>query len=593
MADLTGQTIAGYPIEKPIGKGSYGLVYQAQTSADPLAVKLLRDELRGDEKLNLALKAGWEKSQPVVHDNLVAIFGAGHEPPHGAYLLMELLKVKSLRVIVHAGMQLAWRDVLQICREIAKGLKALHDAGHAHGDLWPSNVLLTQDQDVKVEGAGALVTLTRPLTELLIPPAVGYQAPERLQGAYGSPGADLFALGGCLYFMLSGGIDPFPGNDAQQVALAILEKDPAPISAHRDDVSEELQVFLSRLLARDPVQRYGSADDVIAEIDRLRGGQPLEPLQGGAPAKFPAQPASSVRLASGVRAEPAEPAANAKKKRSDPFAFDEPGAKKEEKPADESSGALAAALLASASGENRPMEAPRPDASLSGARGLPVRPGRGLTSVGKLKSHIMSTIPQSEQERKGDDLFHQGQLPAALINWKDAVQKGHEHVGLRVKIELGEVEHKKQQFDIGVSEAKISMDVNDFDSALKHVQEAYDAALTERQREDAAKLKESIHAQRANLERSRSVTRMAVIAGVVVVLLLAAVFVLLRGGKPESPEPPSPAPEAPPPDAPRTQDEPKAETIPLPATDPPALPPAPPESAPPETLKTAEAPASP
>lgn len=204
MADLIGQTIAGYPIERPLDPGSYGMIYQATTSAEPVAIKLLREPLRGDRALADAMLAGWEKCRAVAHPGLVTVFSTGIDEQYGLYCISELSKVRSLRNIVIEGMKLNWKDALAFAEEIGKALKALHDANLVHGDVWPGAIFVNVDQDVKLEGAGALCDVPRPLTELLEKMALSYTAPERLDGALASKSTDLYGLGAIFYYILAG-----------------------------------------------------------------------------------------------------------------------------------------------------------------------------------------------------------------------------------------------------------------------------------------------------------------------------------------------------------------------------------------------------
>jgi len=189
-----GMVVAGYPLGKVEGQGAYSLVYQAQTSAEPIAIKLLREDLRKSAALNVAVASGWGKAQAVNHPNVVAVLGAGVDAEHGAYALLELISAKTLRQYVEQGPKMAWRDVLEVAGQMASGLQALHSAGIILGHMRPSNVLVTRDQDVKLGGAGGLTEPPCPLTEVLDGPAIGYVAPERLNRSPATPGTDLYSL---------------------------------------------------------------------------------------------------------------------------------------------------------------------------------------------------------------------------------------------------------------------------------------------------------------------------------------------------------------------------------------------------------------
>jgi len=107
MSDLTGKTVAGYPIEKLLAKGSYSDSWQIGTSGAKLAVKILRENLRTDATLGGQISKGWELSRAAAHENLVTAFGAGVDADVGAYCLQELIAGKSLRQNMLDGSKLA------------------------------------------------------------------------------------------------------------------------------------------------------------------------------------------------------------------------------------------------------------------------------------------------------------------------------------------------------------------------------------------------------------------------------------------------------------------------------------------------------
>jgi hypothetical protein len=470
MSDLIGQNVAGYPIEKVLGKGAYGDVYQAATSAQPLAVKILREELRGDKALNEAVAQGWEAARAATHPNLVTAFGAGVDPAHGAYCLQEIIQGKALRPFILQGSKVAWRDCMILAEQLFGALQALHAAGLCHGDIWPSNVLITQDQDLKLEGAGGLARLDRPPTDILRGPAIGYLAPEIIQGSPPSPASDLCSAGACLYFIMAGR-DPFPGEDSEAVVRQSLSGKLTPLTAWREDVPPEAAEFISRLMARDPVKRYGQIGDVIVDLGRLKNGQPLAELKGGSPALAPV-----------IRAASAPPAAESRV----------------------------------------PPAAPSPAKTASGLR--PVVAGSATKVFGSLDTHVKSTIPQCDAEKRGDDFYRQHQLPLALTCWKDAVEVAP-HAALKVKIDLAERDLKKEAYSSAIDEAKHRIGIGDFKGGIKRAREAMLSAETPQQRHEAVAL-EGQAIQGAKQADKAASTRFAVMFGgfIVVAGLLFYLF---------------------------------------------------------------------
>src|SRR6185369_13486649 len=163
MSDIVGKKVGGYPIEKLLTKVSFGEIYQATTSASPLAVRVMREDLREDAALNAAVAKGWEAARATTHATLVACYGTGVEAGVGAYCLEELIRGRSLRQIILDGNKMAWRDCLIVAEQLFTAISALHAAKIIHGDIWAGATLITQDQDLKLEGAGGLMQLDRRL----------------------------------------------------------------------------------------------------------------------------------------------------------------------------------------------------------------------------------------------------------------------------------------------------------------------------------------------------------------------------------------------------------------------------------------------
>ncbi|MCK6472246.1 MAG: protein kinase [Planctomycetes bacterium] len=583
MADLIGQTIAGYPIERPLDPGSYGMIYQATTSAEPVAIKLLREPLRGDRALADAMLAGWEKCRAVAHPGLVTVFSTGIDEQYGLYCISELSKVRSLRNIVIEGMKLNWKDALAFAEEIGKALKALHDANLVHGDVWPGAIFVNVDQDVKLEGAGALCDVPRPLTELLEKMALSYTAPERLDGALASKSTDLYGLGAIFYYILAG-VEPFSASDVPKLVQLIKERPPTPIATVVDNVPEEVASFIDRLLAKDPTHRYGLVDHVLADIDALKSGKPMYALKGGPAPRFPgvapvappspfggspksspavpaAKPAGSMAsLAQSVMAgivpsvtetQPIRKAPNKapvigvgekKAESATPSVTETQPVRRRFGPEVAPSSNMLPKVDAP---QNAEMATPR---SLARAQHgvadedltemgtfdeeIKRRRGKGPTRLfGKLDTHVGSTIPQSDAEREGDAAYRRSQLAVAMEAWKLAWDSGQRHTGLWAKLELGHHRLMTEKFEMGVGEARMDINAGDFEAAEAHAKEAAEACETPEQSKEVDKLREEIGSALAAWKKKKETkTLVLLVVGAAVIFAgVAAAFLLLRG----------------------------------------------------------------
>jgi len=544
MSDLIGKTVAGYPIEKQLGKGSYSTTWQAATSASPLAIKLLREDLRADSALNKAISYGWESTRQVQHPNLVIMFSAGVDPNFGAYCLEEVIHGKSLREFIQQGSKVAWRDCLILAEQLYGALQALHKAGRCHGDIWASNILITQDQDLKLEGSGGLTLLDRFPTDIVQGPGVGYFAPESLQGSAPTPGSDIYSAGACLYFVMAGR-DPFPGEKGEAVAKTVLEKKAPPLSAWRDDVPVEGDEFIARLLAKDPTERYGSVDNVLADIDRLKNGKALAPLVGGKPA-----PAPVVRSVKSPGSGTERPKSGAGHLTPSPSTAAKSGPLR---PANASG--LGLGMRAGLSGPRAGVAASAMNAvggpgDRKGSSGMSPaqRSGTGIRVFGQLDTQVKSTIPQSDKEKKGDDFYRQGQLPLALSCWREAAETAP-HTNLKVKMELAERDIRKESYQFSLDEARHRLAIGDYRGAISRAQEATLQADSDPQRHDAMKIEAE-----AGVEQLKSIQagKVKMIAGAIgAVILMIVLYSVFGGSKPSETEfapsgagvPPPPGPQ--------------------------------------------------
>ena len=164
-------------------------------------------------------------------------------------------------------------DALEILRQTAEGLRAIHrrDAVHAH--LKPTDIILTTDQMgrllVKVVfvdlGVGAADSMVSIFGEMHGTPK--YMAPEVIQGRAAGPESDAFALGVIAYEMLTGR-EPFPSDHAVGYLFANCQAEAPPADRVNEDVPHEMALVVARLLAKDPAHRYRSMQRVIDDLDR-------------------------------------------------------------------------------------------------------------------------------------------------------------------------------------------------------------------------------------------------------------------------------------------------------------------------------------
>jgi hypothetical protein len=235
-----------------------------------VAVKVLHPELAADPDVKARFHDEAVHAARLTHPNIVALYDTG-EQEGVAYLVMELVEGPSLRDVLARQGPLPPGRTAHIACEAALALAYAHAAGIVHGNLKPANLLFTADWTLKV----ADFSITRALDENpgQLPagpgeavPGGGYLAPEQLYGGAVDGRADVYALGACLYEMLTG---RSPGGRAGA----------GPISprAVRVGVPRELDAVVRTAMAGDPALRYQSAQAMASALARSAAAHVDEP----------------------------------------------------------------------------------------------------------------------------------------------------------------------------------------------------------------------------------------------------------------------------------------------------------------------------
>ena len=257
-----------------------GEVYRARdTRLDrTVAIKILRCTA---SDLNPRFAREAKALAALTHPHICTLFDIGREGDTD-YLVMECLDGETLTARLQRG-ALPLDRALTTAIEIGGALDLAHHAGIVHRDLKPSNVMLTKTGAKLLDfGLAKLVTggpggMTTPVTvqtatvQGTIVGTLQYMAPEQLEGRDADPRSDLFAFGAVLYEMVTGR-RAFVGKSQSSVIAAILEADPAPISAEQPLAPPALQRVLNKCLAKDPEARWQTARDLVDELKWIEQG---------------------------------------------------------------------------------------------------------------------------------------------------------------------------------------------------------------------------------------------------------------------------------------------------------------------------------
>jgi serine/threonine-protein kinase len=264
-----------YHVRRRIGEGAMGRVYEGHHTGigKRVAIKIPRRVER--RKRELARRFQREALAPsqIGHPNVVDVTDCGTTEDGDFFFVMEFVDGVDLEALVKRDGPMATERTLLVAVQVCRALEAAHRAGIIHRDLKPSNVMLVRASDeqgdlVKVLDFGVAKFLRDEAGPNLTVPdaAVGtprFMAPEQIGGGgVVDFRADIYAVGGLLYFMLSGGHCPIEGSNVQDLWQRKLTEDPTPLRNYRSDLPDELDALIMQCLARDAARRPGSADDL-------------------------------------------------------------------------------------------------------------------------------------------------------------------------------------------------------------------------------------------------------------------------------------------------------------------------------------------
>jgi TolB-like protein/predicted Ser/Thr protein kinase len=272
------ERLAGrYELISLLGEGGMGTVYRARDLAldEIVALKVLRDELSGDEAMLARFRQEVKLARKVTHANVARTFDIGE---HGGrkFLTMELIDGVSLAESLRAEPRLPFPRVLAIASAICAGLGAAHDAGIVHRDLKPENILLARDGRVVITDFGIACATERSGAVTRAGAAVGtpaYMAPEQVEGARDIDAqADIYALGAIL-FELWTGAPAWRGDSVFVIAARRLTEPPPDPRVLRPDLPELAAQVTMRCMARAKRDRFGGAREVATALLRCSASE--------------------------------------------------------------------------------------------------------------------------------------------------------------------------------------------------------------------------------------------------------------------------------------------------------------------------------
>jgi serine/threonine-protein kinase len=270
-----------YEVGERLAEGTFFHTHRGQDlqTQRPVAVKVLRPEFAADDVFVTRLLTEAQSATRLHHPNISRVYDVWRE--HDTVIIVcEWVRGINLRDRIRRVAPFPLPVATDILHAAAEGLHYAHENGYIHGDLRPSNLIITPDGRVKLTdfGLGASVAASRKMQLSALEDAAGYLAPELTHGSPPDVRSDIYALGCMLYEMLTGN-SPFAGDTPLATAVQHLQQPVPSVRTADPTVPVAIDGIARKCMQKDPMARYlsvqGLADDLRKVQEALREDRPL------------------------------------------------------------------------------------------------------------------------------------------------------------------------------------------------------------------------------------------------------------------------------------------------------------------------------
>jgi eukaryotic-like serine/threonine-protein kinase len=277
--------IGKYRIDHVIGSGSLGIVYKGHDEQidRSLAIKTLRPEILEDveegEEFMRRFAAEARSAGRCLHPNIVTVFDFV-EHRGAPYIVMEYVDAGTLEQVIRSGARLPIRQVGEVMAQLLFALDHANSRGVIHRDVKPANILCPSAASIKVTDFGLAHLETLGLTDPGTLGSLGtpnYMAPERFLGRPADARSDLFSAGVILFQMLTGA-KPFIAVDVPELMRKLMSEFPPSVQLYRPELGPEIDAAVQRALARNPEDRFQTADEFVDSLNTAIGTRPSDNL---------------------------------------------------------------------------------------------------------------------------------------------------------------------------------------------------------------------------------------------------------------------------------------------------------------------------
>jgi serine/threonine-protein kinase len=285
LGRFVGKSISHYQVGEVLAQGHSGVVFHGRDteSGMPVALKILWPQMSEDKQKQRFVRA-MKTVMPLQHPNLVRVLGAGRTGGC-CWVAMEYVEGESLTQVIQrigtAGM-LDWRYGLRVAVHVARGLELAHQHQIIHRNVTPMNIMVTAgDKIAKLGDLMLAKALEGELAEAITGPGellgdVRYMSPERTHSRTSVDGrSDIYSLGATVYALLTGR-PPFDAESLTKTVMKIRSAEPIRPKKFHLAVPDSLEGAVMRMLAKRPDERFATAGDLLADLERVAQYQGLE-----------------------------------------------------------------------------------------------------------------------------------------------------------------------------------------------------------------------------------------------------------------------------------------------------------------------------